>query len=216
MSGVPEGREPVTSRDERRRIRLATPADGAALAEIYAPAVIERATSFELEAPNGEEMSRRVSAILTRTPWIVCVIGDTLAGYAYASAHRARPAYQWSVDVSAYVDPALQRSGVGRALYTSLFVIVALQGFRNAYAGIALPNPASVGFHEALGFQLVGVYHRVGYKLGAWHDVMWLERQLAPHTVSPTDPVPLPLLVDTPDFAEALACGASMFARPSP
>jgi L-amino acid N-acyltransferase YncA len=206
----------VTSGGEQRRIRLATPADGAALAKIYAPAVIDRATSFELEAPNGEEMSRRTSAILTRTPWLVCEIENDVAGYAYASAHRARPAYQWSVDVSAYVDPARQRSGVGRALYTSLFAILALQGFRNAYAGIALPNPASVGFHESLGFRLVGVYHHVGYKLGAWHDVMWLERELAPHTVAPPDPIPHPQLVDTPAFAEALACGASMFVRPSP
>jgi len=156
-----------------RSIRLATPADGAALAEIYAPSVVARATSFELEPPDGDEMSRRVEAILARTPWIVCIAGDRLAGYAYASAHRARPAYQWSVDVSAYVDPGWQRGGVGRALYTSLLAILELQGFRNAYAGIALPNPASVGFHEALGFTPVGVYHRVGYKLGAWHDVMW-------------------------------------------
>jgi L-amino acid N-acyltransferase YncA len=196
-----------TQRSERRSLRLATGADGAALAEIYAPAIVDRAISFELEAPDGPEMSRRVDSVLTRTPWIVCEIEGDVAGYAYASAHRARPAYQWSVDASAYVDPARQRSGVGRALYTSLFAILALQGFRNAYAGIALPNPASVGFHESLGFTHVGIYHRVGYKLGAWHDVMWLERALAQHTVAPADPVPLPLVVSTAGYAEALASG---------
>jgi len=100
-----------------------------------------------------------------------------------------------------------QRGGVGRALYTSLLAILELQGFRNAYAGIALPNPASVGFHEALGFTPVGVYHRVGYKLGAWHDVMWLERPLAPHTIAPGDPIPLPRLVDTAPYADALGAG---------
>jgi L-amino acid N-acyltransferase YncA len=192
-------------------IRLATPADGPALAEIYAPAVIDRATSFELEAPDGAEMSRRINATLSRTPWIVCMLGDELAGYAYASAHRARPAYQWSVDVSAYVYPTRQRGGVGRALYTSLFAILTLQGFRNAYAGIALPNPASVGFHEALGFSTVGVYHRVGYKLGAWHDVMWLERTLAPHTAAPAQPIPLPRVAGSGEYIKALAVGAGVF-----
>jgi L-amino acid N-acyltransferase YncA len=189
-------------------IRLATPADGSALAEIYAPAVIDRATSFELDAPDGAEMSRRVDSILARTPWIVCMVGDQLAGYAYASAHRVRPAYQWSVDVSAYVKSTRQRSGIGRALYTSLIAVLTLQGFRNAYAGIALPNPASVAFHEALGFTSVGVYHRVGYKLDAWHDVMWLERTLAAHTVAPPHPVPLSVIADSPDFTKALHAGA--------
>jgi L-amino acid N-acyltransferase YncA len=194
----------------KKCIRLATLADGPALAEIYAPAVIDRATSFELEAPDGAEMSRRVDAILTRTPWIVCILGEQLAGYAYASAHRQRPAYQWSVDVSAYVHPNWQRGGVGRALYTSLFAVLTLQGFRNAYAGIALPNSASIGFHEALGFSPVGVYHRVGYKLGAWHDVMWLERALAPHTEAPAVPVPLPLLASSEACTQALAAGAAL------
>lgn len=153
-------------------LRLATCADGPALAEIYAPAVIGSATSFELEAPDSAEMSRRVEAILVRMPWLVYTGEDQPVAYAYASAHRARPAYQWSVDVSVYVHTARQRCGVGRALYASLLAVLALQGFRNAYAGIALPNEASVGFHQAVGFTPAGVYHRVGYKLGAWHDVI--------------------------------------------
>jgi L-amino acid N-acyltransferase YncA len=189
-------------------IRLAIPADGPALAEIYAPAVLDRATSFELAAPDGAEMSRRVEAILARTPWLVCIADGALAGYAYASAHRARPAYQWSVDVSAYVAHACHRGGLGRALYTSLFAVLALQGFRNAYAGIALPNPASVGFHEALGFTPVGVYHRVGYKLGAWHDVMWLEREIAPHDDAPEEPIPFPSVAGSEAYDKALSTGA--------
>lgn len=190
-----------------RCVRLATPADGASLAEIYAPAVVDRATSFELEAPDGAEMSRRIEATLARTPWIVYVDMGQVAGYAYATPHRARAAYQWSVEVSAYVHPEWQRRGVGRALYTSLFAVLTLQEFRNAYAGITLPNPASVGFHEALGFRPVGIYHRVGYKLGAWHDVMWLERELAPHTLAPTQPLALPLLTGLPEFDRAMHVG---------
>ena len=191
-------------------IRLAASTDGAALAEIYAPAVIERATSFELEAPDAAEMSRRVDATQLRTPWLVYTLGHQIAGYAYASAHRARPAYQWSVDVSAYVRPDRQRSGIGRALYSSLFAVLTLQGFRNAYAGIALPNEASVNFHEANGFTRVGVYHRVGYKLGAWHDVMWLERALAPHATKPNEPVALARLEESTLLADAVRAGSPL------
>jgi L-amino acid N-acyltransferase YncA len=188
-------------------IRLALPDDGPALAEIYAPAVTERATSFELEAPDGAEMWRRAGDVLVRTPWIVYVTEDRIAGYAYAGTHRPRPAYGWSVEVSAYVHPSYQRAGIGRALYTSLLAVVALQGFRSAYAGVTLPNPASVGFHQSLGFTFLGTFHNIGYKLGAWHDVMWLERALAPYVRDPPPPTPLPDIVTTAEFAHALAAG---------
>jgi len=172
-------------------IRLARAEDGPALAAIYAPAVAGRATSFEAEPPDGGEMARRVERLLARTPWLVLAVDGAVAGYAYASPHRDRAAYQWSVEVSAYVAEAAHRRGVGRALYAALFGVLALQGFRNAYAGITLPNDASVGLHRALGFAPVGVYRGVGYKLGAWHDVAWFERALAPRDAAPSPPVPL-------------------------
>ncbi len=188
-------------------IRIAVTADGPALADIYAPAVVGRATSFELEAPDGVEMARRVERIATCTPWLVCERHGVVVGYAYASAHRDRPAYQWSVEVSAYVRTDMHRTGIARALYTSLFAVLVLQGFRNAYAGITLPNAASVGLHVGVGFTAVGVYDRVGYKLGAWHDVMWLARALGPHDAAPAVPTPLPLLLESPALAAALATG---------
>jgi L-amino acid N-acyltransferase YncA len=188
------------------RIRLATAADGPALAAIYAPAVASP-TSFELDPPDGDEMGRRVERITARTPWLVCTHGDEVAGYAYAGTHRERPAYQWSMEVTAYVRADFHRCGVGRALYTSLFAVLALQGFRRAYAGITLPNPASVGLHTALGFEHVGVFHAIGYKLGAWHDVMWLERAIGPQTSEPAVPTPLPAIRGTPAFDAALATG---------
>ncbi|HEX9483575.1 MAG TPA: GNAT family N-acetyltransferase [Gemmatimonadaceae bacterium] len=188
-------------------IRLATPTDGPALATIYSPAVTAGAISFELEAPDGDEMGRRVERLIVRTPWLVCVHDGTVVGYAYASPHRDRPAYQWSVEMSAYVSADVRRAGVGRALYASLFAVLALQGFQNAYAGITLPNAASVGFHLAAGFTLVGTYRDVGYKLGKWHDVMWLERALAPHSTTPTPPTPLQMVANSPALASALATG---------
>jgi len=196
-------------------IRLATPEDGDALADIYRPAVTDSAISFELEPPSGEEMGRRVAKILERTPWLACERDGAVLGYAYASRHRDRAAYQWSFDVSAYVHPGARRLGVGRALYTSLFAALAVQGFRNAYAGIALPNEASVALHTAVGFTPVGVYRGVGYKQGAWHDVAWFERPLAPRDVDPSAPRPLPECRDDPAFRAALESGRALLRSPA-
>lgn len=168
-------------------IREATPDDAAPIQAIYAPIVSATITSFELEPPSVDEMRRRILHTQPALPWLVCE-RDGILGYAYASQHRSRAAYQWSVDVSVYVHEQARRMQIGRALYTALFQILALQGFFNAYAGIALPNPASVGIHESLGFVPVGVYRGVGYKLGAWHDVGWWQLALQPRTDNPTPP----------------------------
>ena len=133
-------------------IRLAIAADGGRLAEIYAPAVVDSGISFEVDPPDAAEMVRRVGYVTERTPWLVCEHRGVVAGYAYASRHRERAAYDWSVEVSAYVGAEHHRAGVARALYTSLFAALAVQGFHNAYAGVALPNDASIAFHKAMGF----------------------------------------------------------------
>jgi len=171
------------------RIRLAEAGDAEAIAAIYRPAVESSAISFETVPPDGDEIARRLADTLVSYPWLVCEIGGQVAGYAYASKHRVRAAYQWSVDTSVYVDPAFRRSGVGRGLYQSLFAILAAQGFFNAFAGIALPNPASVALHEAVGFEPLGVYRRVGFKLGAWHDVGWWQLRLLGPTAQPQEPL---------------------------
>lgn len=186
--------------------RLAVPTDAAAIAEIYRPAVVERATSFEIDPPDAEEMATRIESCLARFPWLVAEERGVILGYAYASQHRVRAAYQWSVDVSAYVSDRTHRRGIGRSLYETLFRILALQGYRNAYAGITLPNEASEGFHRALGFTTVGIYRGVGYKLGRWHDVLWLERALAPRDDTPPIPtIDLALLARSPLLDAAIA-----------
>src|SRR4029079_16629726 len=114
--------------------------------------------------------------------------GNVILVCACASKHRERAAYQWSVDVSVYIHERARRQGVGRALYTSLFALLRLQGFYSAHAGISLPNRASVGLHEALVFQPVGVYRSVGYKRGAWHDVGWWQLALRERTGTPDPP----------------------------
>ena len=115
-------------------------------------------------------------------------MATTVLGYAYASRHRDRAAYQWSIDVSVYVRADAHRRGIGRALYAALLRIVTAQGFYRAYAGITLPNASSVGLHEAMGFRPVGVYRAVGYKLGAWHDVGWWDLALAAAGPAPPPP----------------------------
>lgn len=114
------------------------------MAAIYAPFVASTAVSFEVVPPTPDEMGGRIREMTAIRPWLVCEHNGMVLGYAYASSHRERVAYQWSVDVSVYVREEARRSGVGTALYTSLFEMLILQGFYNAYAGITLPiRPAS-------------------------------------------------------------------------
>ena len=188
-------------------IRLAVESDSEAIARIYSPAVTDHVTSFERFAPDANEMAERMRNIGAQYPWLVREEGDMVIGYAYASAHRDRWAYQWSVDVCVYVDSTAHRRGTGRALYSSLFAVLVLQGYRNAYAGIALPNPASEGLHLAVGFAKVGVYHRVGYKFGAWHDVAWFERQLGERITDPPPPRPITAFDRDPLLAAAIDSG---------
>ena len=159
-------------------IRLANQADAGAVHEIYAPVVERTAISFEHAAPTVAEMARRIAAHGETHPWLVAEDSGTLIGYAYAGAYATRAAYAWTVETSIYVAAAARRHGAGRALYTTLFDVLGAQGYHRAVAGITLPNPASVGLHEAMGFELVGVFRAVGWKLGAWHDVGRWQRDL--------------------------------------
>jgi phosphinothricin acetyltransferase len=189
------------------RIRLASDRDARAIADIYAPFVESSATSFETEAPSADEIRRRVQETTITHPWLVCACGDAVAGYAYATKHRARTAYQWSVEVSVYVHGSFRRAGVGRGLYTSLFAILAAQGFVHAYAGITLPNESSVALHESLGFRPVGVYRTIGYKAGAWHDVGWWHLTVKEPPASPQPPVLLADIQRQPGWDAMLSAG---------
>ena len=159
-------------------VRSATPADAPALLEIYRPFVESSAVSFETEIPSVEEFAARISKYTDGWAWLVAEHADRCVGYAYASAHRERRAYQWSVETSAYVRPDYYRQGIARRLYLELFDVLIAKGYCNAYAGITMPNDASVGFHRSVGFEFVGVFRAVGRKFDAWHDVSWWHRRL--------------------------------------
>jgi L-amino acid N-acyltransferase YncA len=193
-----------------RSIRLATEDDAAAIVAIYAPHVSGSATSFETDVPAVDEMRRRIRETLVLHPWLVYDEDGQVGGYAYATKHRVRAAYQWAVETSAYVGEPFRRRRVAQALYTSLFRILAAQGYVNAYAGITLPNAASVALHESVGFSSVGVYNRIGYKLGAWHDVGWWQLALQPHQSKPSEPRALRDIAARNDFGELLTVGLAV------
>lgn len=177
-------------------VRVALPNDAFAFAKIYAPIVAETPISFEDVPPSPEEMRRRIVTTLERYPWLAALCDERVAGYAYAGKHRERACYRWSVDVSVYVAPRYHRRGVARALYTKLLEILQQQRFRHAYAGVGLPNDASVALHRALGFEDIGIYRRVGWKFDRWHDVMWLGRAVGADVDDATTP-PEPISFST-------------------
>ncbi len=191
-------------------IRLATEDDAAQLLEIYSPVVNETVISFDEFPPSLEEFRGRISAVLERMPWLVCLQGGDIAGYAYATPFRSRAGYRWTAELTVYVASSHHRSGVGRALYTALLGCLAGQGYRTAVAIIALPNPASVALHQSLGFHRTGVLENVGFKHGRWidDDVCQLDIQL--ENGVPLEPVPLGEFLGTVEWKEAIERGTAL------
>ncbi|MGH3854567.1 MAG: GNAT family N-acetyltransferase [Pseudonocardiaceae bacterium] len=167
-------------------IRAATRADVEAICSVYRPIVNDTVISFEESAPDAAEISRRMLA--PRLPWLVADDAGRVAGYAYASRHQRRAAYRWAAESSVYLDPEHRARGIGRLLYECLIAEVRGLGYVSLFAGIALPNKASVALHEAVGFEALGVFRRAGYKHGAWYDVGWWRRSLRDPPVSPPEP----------------------------
>lgn len=166
-------------------IRIADPqADAAACAAVYAPFVTDSVVSFETEPPTSEQMASRIAAAHR---WLVAEDDGVVVGYAYSSRHQERAAYRWAADVSAYIAPTHQRQGLGTAFYGDLLPWLTAHGFRMACAGITLPNPGSERLHRSVGFEPVGIYRRIGWKAGAWHDVEWLQLDLRPGDDGPPE-----------------------------
>jgi len=186
-------------------IRIAQTHDADNIRAIYAPFVTDSSVSFEEQPPSTADIEARLETTLNTHPWLVWSEGSGVAGYAYASQHRTRASYRWSTDVSIYVSRDRRRSGIGRRLYRCLLEILSLQGFQSAFAGITLPNEASVGLHEALGFEPVGVYRSVGYKFGTWHDVGWWQLLLQPLRSAPGEPIPFRDIADDARVEQRMA-----------
>lgn len=169
-------------------IRLIEESDAGEVLEIYKPYVLNTIISFEYEVPTHEEYLQRIKTNTADYPWLVCSLNDKIIGYAYAGKHRYRTAYQWSPESTVYMAPGMHGKGIARILYETLFSLLRLQGHFNVFAGIGLPNEKSVGFHRALGFEEIGIFKKIGYKHGNWHDTQWFQLELTEHVTNPPAP----------------------------
>ena len=172
------------------KIRIARETDAAALAAIYAPYVTETAISFEFDPPAAEEFARRIRTTLQRYPYLVAEENGIPVGYTYAGPFHARPAYDWSVETSIYIRKDCKGNGLGKALYHALEAVLRLQHITNLNACIVYPYPESIAFHERMGYTLTAHMHQCGYKLGRWHDIVWMEKMLGAHEVPPEPFIP--------------------------
>ena len=199
------------------RIRVATPDDAAPVRDIYAPFCESTAVTFEETPPTAAEMADRIESTLERYPWLVCERDGRVVGYAYASRLRKRRAYQWTVELSVYVADDARRSGVGRALYESLFAVLERQGVRDAYAVTTVPNPETERFHERLDFERCVDFPAIGYTEDEWHDVAWWRRSIGEKTADPEPITPLPELqdrLDDADWGALVRAGEDRLGRP--
>ena len=172
-------------------VRPALTEDARACIEIYRPYVDDTAVTFETEVPTLVSMAARIAAARKTHEWLILEHDGDVIGYAYAHAFNPRPAYQWSAETSIYIAAKNQRGGGGRNLYAKLLQRLADRGYRQAFAGITQPNQASNSFHRSFGFEQAGLYRRVGWKHGSWHDVAWMQLDLlaAAEDTRPPNPI---------------------------
>jgi phosphinothricin acetyltransferase len=169
-------------------IRLVENDDIAAILNIYSYYIQNTIVTFETSVPALSDFENRIECITEKYPWLICEENGEITGYAYACEHRARDAYKWSVDVSVYLKQDCVGKGMGKRLYSNLLNIIERQGFINAYAGIALPNNASIGLHEFFGFKKIAQYEHVGFK-GQWIDVGWWWKEISKPLGNPIEPI---------------------------
>ena len=183
----------MTTPKDRAVVRIATVQDAPRLHEIYAPYVRDTAVTFEYEPPTLEAFTERLERTLERYPYLVAERsmpdGTTrIVGYVYASPFKDRPAYDWAVETSIYVDRDERRSGVGRILHDALECSLREQGILNMEACIATTRTPdehltndSMYFHEHMGYRLVGEFRACGYKYGRWYDMIGMEKIIGEH-----------------------------------
>ena len=170
------------------KIRVAKVEDATRLVEIYRPYVEDTAVTFEYEVPTVEVFRQRIAATLAKYPYIVLENEQGhIVGYAYAGTYKGRTAYDWSVEVTIYLDQENHGHGYGKLLYTALEVYLSKQHVYQLTACITAGNGASEHFHEKLGYRKVAHFAQIGYKFGRWYDVCWMQKTLGD---LPSQPAP--------------------------
>lgn len=185
-------------------IRLITLNDTKAALDVYTPYVEKTSYTFEYVPPTIEQFTEKIKKITAQYPWLVCEYNGKIVGYAYGSTHRDRTAYQWSPESTVYVAEDFHRLGIARILYEALFEMLKLQGFHNVYAGVLSTNEGSRKLHTSMGFYEVGLFNRVGYKLGQWHDNMWYQLHLGEPVLEPHTPKVVTEFINTQAFNDIL------------
>lgn len=161
-------------------IRTATVDDMEAIARIYSHYVLHSAATFEIDPPDAIEMERRWKSITSLgLPFLVAETDGAVVGYAYAGRYRPRPAYEFTVEDSIYIDPRATGRGLGKRLLSSLMTACEKAGSRQMIAVIGdSANAASVALHTSLGFRQAGHLREVGFKFGKWYDTILMQRAL--------------------------------------
>ena len=172
------------------QLRFAQPEDAAVLLEIYRES-IDTSITFEYTLPSEAEFAGRIAEISACYPYLVLFVGGRAVAYAYAHRAQERAAYGWNAELSIYIARAHTGRGLGRLLYETLMELLRMQGVKTVYGAVTSPNPASEALHEALGFHRAALFRDAGWKNGAWHDVIWFEREIAPHAGAPEQILPI-------------------------
>ena len=179
-------------------IRMATEADAKDILKIYAPYITDTAISFEYEVPSAEEFAQRIKSTLTKYPYIVALEDGQIIGYAYASAFKPRSAYDWAVETTVYLKQDCRGRGAGKRIYSALEEVLRKQNVLNLNACIAYSpvddghlNNASAYFHERLGYKKAAHFSKCGYKFETWYDMIWMEKLIGEHTVTPKPFIPI-------------------------
>lgn len=173
-------------------VRQAAIEDAEHILEIYSYYVTNTAITFEYEVPAITEFQHRMENTMRRYPYLVAEKNGRIEGFAYAGSFKTRAAYDYSCELTVYVDCNIRKCGVGRALYDALEKCLRDMGIINLYACVAYPEhndeyltTNSADFHKYMGFEKVGEFHKCGYKFGRWYDMIWMEKIIAEHTDKP-------------------------------
>jgi phosphinothricin acetyltransferase len=185
-------------------IRLITPDDAEAALNVYAPYVLHTSATFEYEIPAAEDFRKKIEKITAQYPWLACECDGEIAGYAYGSMHRDRTAYQWSPEATVYLNEKFHRKGIARVLYSALFEMLKMQGYYTAFAGVLSTNEKSVEFHRAMGFEDIGLFKNIGYKLGEWHTNLWMQYEIQKPILNPPVPKAIGEIIGTEEFEKII------------
>lgn len=173
------------------KIRVATSQHVTQIREIYRPHIEDNWASFEYDLPDEKSYLERLQHTMIKFPWLVAVApSGQVAGYCYAAHHRSREAYQWNCELSVYIQADYARQSIAFKLYQTLFKLLDIQGYQNLLAGIALPNDASIALHRKMGFEEIGVYRNIGYKMNGFRDVSWWSKFIGAPNEVPETPTP--------------------------